>query len=68
MVNEMIRLPGLKFDKVVKHSKRLGGGAAAGFSLHYFDEDSHNRLEALVREQKAAENETVCDISAAYSS
>eukprot|EP00966_Prymnesium_polylepis_P170582 3943398-Prymnesium_polylepis.2 len=44
-------------NSVVKHSKRLGGGVAAGLSLHYFGEDSHNCLEALVREQKAAENE-----------
>ena len=41
MVNEMIRLAGIKFDKVVKHSKRLGGGAADGASMYTFGEDSH---------------------------
>ena len=52
MVNEMIRLAGIKFDKVVKHSKRLGGGAAEGASMYTFGEDSHNCLEALVRDQR----------------
>jgi hypothetical protein len=52
VVNEMIRLAGIKFDKVVKHSKRLGGGAAEGESMYHFGEDSHNCLEALVRDQK----------------
>ena len=62
VVNEMIRLAGIKFDKTVKHSKRLGGGAAEGFSMHHFGEDSHNCLEALVRDQKA-ESARVRDIS-----
>jgi pyruvate/oxaloacetate carboxyltransferase len=65
VVNEMIRLAGIKFDKVVKHSARLGGGAAEGSSLHYLGEDTHNCLGALVRDQKAeAENAAVVDISA----
>ena len=45
VVNEMIRLPGLKFDKVIKKSPRLGE------SMFYFSEDSHNMLEGCVRDQ-----------------
>ena len=45
----MIRLGGIKFDKIVKHSARLGGGS----SLFYLGEDSHNCFEALVRDQNA---------------
>ena len=67
VVNEMIRLVGLKFDKTVKHSKRLGGGAAECTSMHYFGEDSHNCLEALVRDQKA-ESARVRNISAEVAS
>eukprot|EP00966_Prymnesium_polylepis_P233607 5403353-Prymnesium_polylepis.1 len=59
VVNEMIRLAGIKFEKVVKRSPRLGD------SQHSFSEDSHNCLESAVRYQKAeAENEDVRDISA----
>jgi hypothetical protein len=55
----MIRLAGVKFEKVVKRSPRLGE------SQHFLSEDSHNCLEVAVREQKAeAENADVCDISA----
>jgi hypothetical protein len=54
----MIRLAGIKFEKVVKRSPRLGD------SQHFFSEDSHNCLAALVRDQKAeAENAAVRDIS-----
>eukprot|EP00966_Prymnesium_polylepis_P212157 4914289-Prymnesium_polylepis.1 len=56
----MIRLAGIKFDKVVKHSSRLGSGrdltgredSTLEADVHYFGEDSHNCLEALVRDQK----------------
>ena len=44
VVNEMIRLKGIKFTKVVKRSPRLGD------SEFFFDEDSHSLLEGLVRE------------------
>jgi hypothetical protein len=55
----MIRLAGIKFEKVVKRSPRLGD------SQHFFSEDSHNCLETAVRAQKAEdENADVCDISA----
>ena len=47
VVNEMIRLKGIKFTKVVKRSPRLGD------SEFFFDEDSHNLLEGLVRDQQA---------------
>ena len=47
VVNEMIRLPGLKFDKTVRSSPRLG------HALFYLGEDMHNLLEGCVRDQKA---------------
>ena len=47
VVSEMIRLSGIRFDKVVKRSPRLG------FSEFYLGEDTHNRLENCVREQVA---------------
>ena len=56
VVSEMIRLAGLKFDKVVKRSPRLGA------SEHFLGEDTHNRLEGCVRDQAAADN--VIDITA----
>ena len=56
VVSEMIRLAGLKFDKVIKRSPRLGA------SEHFLGEDTHNRLEGCVRDQAAADN--VIDITA----
>ena len=46
VVNEMIRLKGIKFEKTVKKSPRLGN------SLFYLGEDCHNMLEGCVRDQK----------------
>ena len=43
VVNEMIRLAGLKFVKVVKRSPRLGD------SQYFLNEDTHNTLESCVR-------------------
>ena len=58
VVSEMIRLAGIKFEKVVKRSPRLGD------SQHFLSEDSHNALKGAVRDQKAeAENAAVRDIS-----
>ena len=47
VVSERIRLAGIRFDKVVKRSPRLG------FSQFYLGEDTHNRLENCVRVQVA---------------
>ena len=47
VVNEMIRLKGIKFTKVVKRSPRLGD------SEFFFDVDSHILLEGFVRDQQA---------------
>ena len=46
VVNEMIRLSGLKFEKVQRASHRLGN------SLFYLSEDTHNVIESCVRDQK----------------
>jgi hypothetical protein len=46
VVNEMIRLSGLKFEKVQRASPRLGN------SLYFLSEDTHNMIEACVRDQK----------------
>jgi hypothetical protein len=43
VVSEMIRLPGIKFEKVVKRSPRLGD------SQYFQSEDSHNMIESCVR-------------------
>ena len=56
VVNSLIRLKGIKFDKVVKRSPRLGD------SQYFFGEDSHNSLDALVRLQEE-EKARVQDIS-----
>ena len=48
MVNEMIRLSGLKFEKVQRASPRLGN------SLFYLSEDTHNVIESCVRDQKVS--------------
>ena len=54
----MIRLKGIKFDKVVKRYPRLGE------SQFFFGEDSHIALEALVRIQSAKDaGERANDIS-----
>ena len=45
VVSEMIRLAGLKFDKVVKRSPRLGA------SQFFLGEDTHNLIESCVRDQ-----------------
>ena len=72
VVHEMIRLAGIKFEKVQKHSRRLAPNAAdlegrwdspLGADQHYLSEDSHNCFEALVRDNQA-ENVRVRDISA----
>ena len=47
IVSEMIRLPHLRFEKVVKHSPRLGGGD----TMYFLDEDAHNVIEGCVRDQ-----------------
>ena len=45
VVNEMIRLSSLKFDKVVKRSPRLGD------TQFFLSEDTHNMIESCVRLQ-----------------
>ena len=45
VVNEIIRLSNLKFDKVIKRSRRLGE------SEFYLGEDTHNMIESCVRAQ-----------------
>lgn len=45
VVNHMIRLSSIKFDKVVKKSPRLGD------SLYLLGEDSHNMIEGCLRDQ-----------------
>ena len=45
VVNHMIRLSSIKFDKVVKKSPRLGD------SQYFLGEDSHNMIEGCVRDQ-----------------
>ena len=47
VVNEMIRLSTIKWDKVDKRSPRLGQ------TLYYLGEDTHNMIEACVRDQVA---------------
>ena len=43
-MSEMIRLPGISFEKVVKRFPRLCD------SQFFFSEDSHNLLDGLARE------------------
>ena len=45
VVIAMIRLSGIKFEKVVKRSPRLGD------SQYFLSEDTHNMIEACVRDQ-----------------
>lgn len=45
IVSEMIRLSGLKFEKVLKRSPRLGD------TMYSLSEDTHNMLEGCVRDQ-----------------
>ena len=45
IVNQMIRLQGVKFDKVLKRSPRLGE------TMYFLGEDAHNLLEGCVRDQ-----------------
>ena len=45
VVNAIIRLNGIKFDKVVKRSPRLGD------SQYFLGEDTNNLIEACVRDQ-----------------
>ena len=49
MVSEMIRLNGIKFEKVVKRSPRLAD------SEFFLGEDVHNLIEGCVRDQKEQE-------------
>ena len=55
VVNEMIRLSGLQFEKVQRASRRLGEsrGALLESSLHWLSEDTHNMIEACVRDQNS---------------
>jgi hypothetical protein len=46
VVSEMIRLPNLKWEKVVRVSPRLGGD-----SMYTQSEDAHNVIEGCVRDQ-----------------
>ena len=46
IVSEMIRLSGLKFEKVLKKSPRLGE------SMFTLSEDWHNLIEGCVRDQR----------------
>ena len=48
---EMIRLPNIKFDKVVKRSPRLGD------SQFFLSEDTHNVIESCVRVMHAQQQE-----------
>jgi hypothetical protein len=55
---EMIRLLdflGLQFEKVQRASRRLGSsrGALLESSLHWLSEDTHNMIEACVRDQSS---------------
>ena len=45
VVNEMIRLSTIMFDKVIKRSPRLGD------SQYFLSEDTHNMIESCVRDQ-----------------
>ena len=47
VVSEMIRLSTIRWDKVDKRSPRLGQ------TLYYLGEDTHNMIEACVRDQDA---------------
>ena len=51
VVSEMIRLPNIKFDKVVKRSPRLGD------SQFFLSEDTHNMIESCVRVMHAQQQE-----------
>ena len=49
IVNEMIRLSGIKWDKVIKRSPRLGD------TQYFLSEDWHNTLTSCVRAQPEQE-------------
>jgi hypothetical protein len=48
-VNAIVRLLGLAFSNSYSAARETRSATAAGSSLHFFDEDSHNLVEAACR-------------------
>lgn len=61
-VNAIVRLLGLEFSNRSSVDRQTRSATAAGTSLHFLDEDSHNLVEAACWHEEgqevATENET----------
>ena len=51
-VNGIVRLLGLDFSNSYATGRQTRSATAAGSSLHFFDEDSHNLVEAACRHEE----------------
>ena len=54
-VNAIVRLLGLKFSNSYSAGRETRSATTAGSSLHFFDEDSHNLVEAACRHEEGQE-------------
>jgi hypothetical protein len=54
-VNAIVRLLGLQFSNSYSTNRQTRSATAAGSSLHFFDEDSHNLVEAACRHEEGQE-------------
>ena len=54
-VNGIVRLLGLAFSNSYAAGRKTRSASAAGSSLHFFDEDSHNLVEAACRHEEGQE-------------
>jgi hypothetical protein len=51
-VNAIVRLLGLEFSNNYSAGRKTRSATAVGSSLHFFDEDSHNLVEAACRHEE----------------
>ena len=54
-VNAIVRLLGLQFSNSYSAGRTTRSATAAGSGLHFFDEDSHNLVEAACRHEEGQE-------------
>ena len=50
-VNSIVRLLGLAFSNSYSAGRKTRSATATGSSLHFFEEDSHNLVEAACRHE-----------------
>ena len=63
-VNAIVRLLGLKFSNSYSAGRETRSATTAGSSLHFFDEDSYNLVEAACRHEEGQKEVAAEDMEA----